>query len=209
MSYRGARGARGRRFAAMAAESSSPDAAAGPLAGERPGRLVLRSLRSFLRLARRHELRLAAGRLGDGYRLFDGRVYRVFRETVREPAAAERGASVIEVCFRLRFAGSSRVAHALFQRACILTTPFWSGFAGFATKLWMVEPQTGAYAGIYQWGEPATARAYLAVLLPVLRVVSVRGSVAYELHPDTRLAEFLVSREPQPARGWSASRTAP
>jgi hypothetical protein len=107
---------------------------------------------------------------------------------------AEHGASVIEVCFRLRFAGRSRTAHRLFQRACILTTPFWSGFAGFATKLWMVEPDTGAYAGIYQWGEPATAEAYLAVLLPVLRFVSVPGSVEYRLHPDVALSEFLASR---------------
>lgn len=187
----------------MAAHPSTPStrpAEAGPLEGERPAALVARSLGRFLRLVRRHELRLRAGRLGCGYRLFDGHVYRVFRETVRGSGEAGRGASVFEVCFRLRFAGSSRAAHWLFQRTCILTTPFWSGFAGFATKLWMVEPETGAYAGIYQWGEPATARTYLAVLLPVLRAVSVRGSVAWELHPDARLAEFLASREPDPAQ---------
>ncbi len=156
---------------------------------------MLGSLARFLGLARRHELRLRTDRVGRDYRLLDQQVYRVFRETVRDPWSAERGASVIEVCFRLRFAGSSRVGHWLFQRACILTTPFWSGFAGFATKLWMVEPETGSYAGIYQWGGPATARAYLAVLLPVLRAVSVPCSVTYELHPDARLAEFLGSRE--------------
>lgn len=183
------------------AVSSRPEApSATPLAAERPGRSVLRSLGRFARLARRRELRLQAERLGLGYRLFDGREYRVFRETTCRSWSAERGASVIEVCFRLRFAGRSPVAHRLFQRACILTTPFWSGFEGFATKLWMVEPDTRAYAGIYQWGEPATAEAYLAVLLPVLRFVSVPGSVAYELHPDTRLAEFLGSREPGSTR---------
>lgn len=163
---------------------------------------MLRSLARFVRLAARHRLRLRSERLGRDYRLFDGHVYRVFRETERR-LAEERGdatrTSVVEVCFRLRWAGSSRVAHWLFQRACILTTPFWSGFDGFVTKLWMVEPGSGAYAGIYEWGEAHEARAYLAVLLPVLRAVSVRRSVAFELHDDARLDPFLDGRRAEAA----------
>ncbi len=155
---------------------------------------MLRSLVGFGRLASAHELRLRGERLGREYRLFDGHAYRVFRDTVRRLPDERHGVSVIEVCFRLRWIDSSRVAHWLFERACILTTPFWSGFDGFATKLWMVDRETGAYAGIYQWGDAATARAYLAVLLPVLRAVSTPGSVAFEVHADTRLEEFLGGR---------------
>jgi hypothetical protein len=122
------------------------------------------------------------------------RVYRVFRETARPDAEGSPDACAIEVCFRLRWARASRTAHWLFQRACILTTPFWSGFDGFATKLWMVEPASGAYAGIYEWDGPEDARAYLDVLLPVLRAVSVRGSVGFELHAGMRLEELLGGR---------------
>lgn len=156
-------------------------------------RLVLSSVARFPWLAASRPLRLRDERLGDCYRLFDGRDYRVFRETATPLSDGER--TVIEVCFRLRLIGSARAPNWLFQRLCILTTPFWSGFDGFGTKLWMVDPHTCDYAGAYEWGAAATASAYLAVLLPILRAVSVPGSVVYELHRGAKLDGFLHERE--------------
>jgi hypothetical protein len=118
----------------------------------RGAQLVLSSLAAFPGLAARGRLRLRTERLGRSYRLCGGRSYRVFRETVR-PLPDERR-TVIEVCFRLKLIRAARLPHWLFQRLCILTTPFWSGFDGFGTKLWMVDPDTGSYAGIYQWSAP-------------------------------------------------------
>lgn len=155
-------------------------------------RLIASSLVGFLRLARSRELRLRRERLGRSYNLCDGHRYSVFRETVRPLPVGSR--TVIEVGFRLRLIGSARAPHWLFQRLCILTTPFWSGLEGFGTKLWMVDPDTCSYAGIYQWGAPTAARAYLDVLLPVLRALSIEGSMFSELHPDVELANFLSER---------------
>ena len=104
---------------------------------------------------------------------------------------------MIEVGFRLKLLGSAAVPHCLFQRLCILTTPFWSGFDGFGTKLWMVDPNTRSYAGIYEWRDADHARTYLRVLVPVLRAVSVHGSVFAETHADAHLAAFLSERDPQ------------
>ncbi|HUB73131.1 MAG TPA: hypothetical protein VL979_03720 [Solirubrobacteraceae bacterium] len=103
---------------------------------------------------------------------------------------------MIEVGFRLKLIRSAAILHWLFQRLCVLTTPFWSGFHGFGTKLWMFDSQTSSYAGIYEWSSAAAAHTYLAVLLPVLRAVSVPGSVFSEVHAGTRIADFLRSREP-------------
>lgn len=155
-------------------------------------RLVLSSVVRFPLLLAGRRLRLRRERLGHGFGLCDGNLYRVFRETVRPLPSEQR--TVIEVGFRLRLIRSAAGPHFLFQRLCILTTPFWSGFEGFGTKLWMVDPATRGYAGIYQWGAAADARAYLRVLLPVLRAVSVAGSVFHELHPDAELEEFLRER---------------
>lgn len=155
-------------------------------------RLVLESLASFPGLALHGRLRLSSERRGRSYRLCDGRYYRVFRETHR-PLPDERPA-VIEVGFRLKLIGSASAPHWLFQRLCILTTPFWSGFDRFGTKLWMVEPLTRSYAGIYEWGGAAKAQSYLDVLLPVLHLVSVSGSVFCTLHPGTALEDFLRER---------------
>lgn len=82
---------------------------------------------------------------------------------------------------------------------------FLGGFEGFGRKLWMVDPHTCGYAGAYEWGAAAAASAYLDVLLPILRAVSVPGSVVYELHPGAELDGFLRERESlherQPAAG--------
>jgi hypothetical protein len=157
-------------------------------------RLVLASLTAFPGLALRRELRLGRERLGRSYRLCDSRSYRVFRESVKPLPGEQR--TVIEVGFRLKLVHSAAPAHWLFQRLCILTTPFWSGFDGFGTKLWMVDPQTCSYAGVYEWSSPAAARAYLSVLLPVLRAVSMSGSVFSEVHSGAAIAGFLRDREP-------------
>lgn len=163
--------------------------------GTRAGgpRLVVSSLASFAGLLAGHELRLSSGRLGRSYRLCDGHSYTVFRETVRP--LVDRQPTVIEVGFRLKLVRSARLPHWLFERLCILTTPFWSGFDGFGTKLWMVEPGDYGYAGIYEWEGDAAAQAYLDVLLPILRVVSVPGSVLSRLHPETGLEDFLGERQ--------------
>jgi hypothetical protein len=76
----------------------------------------------------------------------------------------------------------------------ILTTPFWSGFDGFGTKLWMVDPRTHSYAGIYEWGGSTEAQRYLGVLLPILRAVSTKGSVVCKVHSDTELTAFPDER---------------
>jgi hypothetical protein len=155
--------------------------------------LVLASLAAFPELAIDRRLRLGSERLGRSYRLCDGRSYSVFRETVKPLPDEQR--TVIEVGFRLKLIRTATLPHWMFQRLCILTTPFWSGFDGFGTKLWMVDPHTHCYAGIYEWSAPATARTYLDVLLPVLRAVSVAGSVFSRVHPVAELESFLSERE--------------
>ncbi|HST32419.1 MAG TPA: hypothetical protein VLJ80_02750 [Solirubrobacteraceae bacterium] len=176
----------------MGARQNDRDAREGSASRGSRARLVCSSLANFLRLAGSRRLHLSAERLGSSFRLFDGQLYRVFRETRSALPVQEH--TVFEVGFRLRLVGSAWAPHWLFQRVCILTTPFWSGFAGFGTKLWMVEERTRSYAGIYEWGGSEAATAYIAVLMPILRFVSVTGSVAYRLHEDIALSEFLASR---------------
>jgi hypothetical protein len=74
-----------------------------------PTRRVLASFVRYAGLAAGGELRLRKQRLGHSYRLFDGRHYRVFRETVTPLAGEQRTA--IEVGFRLRLIGSAAAPH--------------------------------------------------------------------------------------------------
>jgi hypothetical protein len=115
--------------------------------------------------------------------------FAVVRETIRtgQPDAQP---VVLVVGFRLRWIASFAPAHWVFQRCCILTTPFWSGFPGFRVKLWMVDPETKSYLGIYDWDGREPAQTYVDALVAVLKPLSVRGSVWYALS-DREFAQYL------------------
>lgn len=157
-------------------------------------RLILASMFHCGELAARGALRLRRDRLGASYRINDHGAYDIFRETVNTEPSTEPEA-VLVVGFRLRALESNPVWHWLFQRLCILTTPFWSGFRGFGVKLWMVDPQTKNYLGIYRWAGVDNAQTYVDLLEKILRALSTPGSVWHELHPNHDFETFLRNHE--------------
>jgi hypothetical protein len=167
-------------------------------------RLALRSARRFAWLCLGGALRLRRARLGTAYDLGSRGTYVVFRETVSTGETAGKPSVVLVVGFRLRVIGASSPAHRLFQRCCILTTPFWSGFAGFRVKLWMVDPDTEDYLGIYEWRGREQAQVYVDALVRVLRPLSVSGSVWYEIL-DEPFEQYLSDH----LRRQSAARSTP
>jgi hypothetical protein len=148
----------------------------------------------FTGMARAGTLHRVGNRLGERYRIDQGGTYEIFRETVGTDDVTDPP-GVLVVGFRLRLISSNPVAHWLFQRLCILTTPFWSGFRGFRVKLWMVEPETKDYLGIYQWAGEENARAYVEALVRVLRPLSAKGSVWYKQYPNEDFETFLRARK--------------
>ncbi len=155
--------------------------------------LATSSVIRFVRLLRSGNIRNPENRLGNLYQIDQGGTYRIFRETMCTPNDSG-STGVVVVGFRLRLIGSNPVCDWMFQRVCLLTTPFWSGIRGFRVKLWMVEPQTKDYLGIYSWAGADHARRYAEALIRVLRLVSTRGSVWYEQYPDVDLDSFLQER---------------
>jgi hypothetical protein len=153
-------------------------------------RQAVSSAGGFLSLVRGGAIARPRTRLGHRYQSERGGVYTVFRETNGNDRSAGE-ATVLVVGFRLKVIGSHSVAHRVFQRVCLLTTPFWSGFRGFRVKLWMVDEETKNYLGIYQWAGANNARAYADTLCRVLRVLSTRDSVWYDLLPNQPLDAYL------------------
>jgi hypothetical protein len=132
-------------------------------------------------------------RIGVDYWIDRGGTYRIFRDT-RSHDGTTDPVCVLVVGFRLRVIRSIPALHWLFQRVCLLTTPFWSGFRGFRVKLWMVDPETKNYLGIYEWAGDVNALRYVEALARVLRPISTRDSVWYEIYPGTDLETFLIPR---------------
>ena len=152
--------------------------------------LAGRSVVRFLTLAANRRIRLRRDRLGQTYGTDRGGNYEIFRETVRVSGTTGQPV-VLVVGFRLKLIGGNPLLHRLFQRLCILTTPFWSGFRGFRVKLWMVDPETKNYLGIYDWAGAANAGVYVEALVRVLHPLSTPGSVWHDLFPDQAFESFL------------------
>lgn len=151
------------------------------------------SVWNFLKLALAEKLHRRKERLGRSYTLKDRGEFRIFRETTSGDVVSDKHV-VLVVGFRLKLLGNNKLAHKLFQKVCILTTPFWSGFVGFATKLWMVQPQTNNYLGIYDWSGKQNAQNYADTLVKILRPLSTPDSVWYKIH-ETEFEKYLEERE--------------
>ncbi|MHB8842534.1 MAG: hypothetical protein ACYC56_12250 [Candidatus Aquicultor sp.] len=139
-------------------------------------------------------LHLRRGRVGELYEIDQGGTYKIFRETVGNDGTSD-SSNVLVVGFRMRLLRRDPLLHWIFQRACIMTTPFWSGFRGFRVKLWMVDPTSKDYLGIYDWAGRQNAQSYVDALVRVLRPLSTPGSVWYELYPDQELDAYLHIRK--------------
>lgn len=164
--------------------------------GKKPGivKPLVRSVVHYISLVWSQDLHLQYDKIGQHYIINNREKYTVFRETV-SLTCNDRACTILVVGFHLRLIGSSRSMHWLFQRLCILTTPFWSGFTGFGTKLWLYEPMTNNYLGIYQWDTVSRAEDYVGTLDRILRPLSTRHSVWHELYGQTKLDEFIAPRQ--------------
>lgn len=157
-------------------------------------KLVITSVVQFLRLIKGNYLHLQHDKLGELYYIDSKGIYQIFRETTCDSNPKDPLAVLI-VGFRLRLIRSIPFFHWLFQRLCILTTPFWSGFSGFKVKLWLVDPKSKNYLGIYQWSGANNAQLYVNALIPVLNSVSEKGSVWFKLYPNLQIESYLRSHK--------------
>jgi hypothetical protein len=171
-------------------ETHTPKTASGMTSRSIAGMAINSGLR-FISLARRRALSRPPNRLGQAVRVDDERNYQVFRETVSDAAPVETP-NVLVVGFQLKVIGAHPLPHAIFQRCCLLTTPFWSGLPGFGVKLWMVDSESKRYLGIYDWRGTSEAQRYVDALVRVLQPLSTPGSVWYRLLPDRMLDAYLA-----------------
>jgi hypothetical protein len=138
------------------------------------------------------KLHLRRERIGAVATLPDGRAFTVFRESIRDDAGPSR--TTLAVWFHLRgIPAGSRVRRFLFERLCLANTLLFAGFDGYRVKLWMVDPKTADYAGLYQWRSDEEAEDYGRYIVGILSPLSTRGSVGYQVLPRAAFEDSLTS----------------
>jgi len=161
---------------------------------------VLRSVATTAQLVRARALASPGERVGRELRDEGGSRSTVFRETT-VPRRRPLEPVVLVVEFRLRGVRRARWAHAVFRGTCVVNTPLFAGFPGFVSKLWLTDPATGVYRGLYEWDGAQRAEWYAARLSRVLTLVSVRGSIAHTVLVGVARREFLDGLRRLPTMG--------
>jgi len=76
-----------------------------------------------------------------------------------------------------------------------VNTLLFAGVPGYVTKLWMVNPTTSDYAGLYSWRSATEAESYGRYITSILRPLSARGSIGFNVVADRTLDEYLAASE--------------
>src|SRR3954462_10585306 len=159
----------------------------GPLPRLVAAAAVARGIAATARLLARRRIHMPTEHIGRTLHFADDTAARVSRETTVERAPGDDVGDpcVLVVTFRLRWV-RGRLGHGAFRWESLLNTPLIVGFPGFVSKLWLAHDRHGAYRGLYEWDDPALAERYARCLWPVLALVSVRGTIRYEVLPGLR-----------------------
>jgi hypothetical protein len=139
-------------------------------------------------LLARRRIHLPTEHVGMRLRFADGTSSWVYRETVVDRTTTA-DPCVLVVEFRLRAVRGR--GHAYFRPLSLLNTPLFVGFPGFVSKLWLAHDETGVYRGLYEWDGPDLAVAYARSLWRPLALVSVPGTIRYEVMPGLRRDDLL------------------
>jgi hypothetical protein len=168
----------------------------------------VRCVWSTLALLAKKEIALPVDNVGRKVIFADGTRSDVYRETAMRKRRRD-GLVLLVVRFRLRFIGSSRLAHWLFRLESLLNTVLFAAHRGFQTKLWMTDRQTWFYRGIYEWEGEEAAVEYAETLRVVLRPWVLPGSFAYRVIRDRSRAEYLEGAirdiPPGPEEAWAVA----
>ena len=163
------------------------------------GRSVLaietRCVISTLGLILRRKLGMPNDRVGSNIKFADGSVSTIYRETVMRGLVTTPQV-MLAVRFRLRFIGSSRLGHWLFRLESLFNTLLFAAHRGFHTKLWLTDPRTNFYRGIYEWADEPSALEYAETLRVVLAPWVQAGTFDYRIVLGATRLEFLEGGVP-------------
>jgi hypothetical protein len=91
------------------------------------------------------KIRFTKERIGQEI-LLDGKHYRIFRQVFRKYKGELKPGGLFRVQFKV-----STMSPSINKIFSWIPIPFFVGFPGFRSKIWMLDESTGYTAGIYEW----------------------------------------------------------
>ena len=146
----------------------------------------LASLARYIACRLTGKVRFPGGRVGKMIS-FEGRAYEIVKEIeIVRPEAGETEA-IFTVKFHL--ANMSPAANKIFLN---LPVPFFAGLPGFRHKLWLYDPETGDFRGLYRWQTADDAEKYAnSFAVRFMKGRSVPGSVSYKIIDRRNMADAI------------------
>ena len=157
-----------------------------------------RCARAWFGMARGGRLSRPRQNLGAVLRFADGTTSRVFRET-RTVGVPTEDPVVLVIGFRLAPLDDVGLMHGAFLRECLIHTPLFAGYPGFRSKLWLEDPHTRIYRGVYEWDGPSAAEHYARRMVGLLRPFSSHGTARFHIVPGLDRDSYLA--DPAQAAG--------
>ncbi len=121
------------------------------------------------------------GRIGETVTMDDGRRFEIFRQAIVDRRDGKRMRPGARFIVRFRLANMSPAMNKPFS---LIPMPFCIGVPGFRNKLWMLDPGSGDFQGVYEFETVRDAENYagsLAITFMTRR--SVPGSISYRILP--------------------------
>lgn len=134
-----------------------------------------------------HKVKFSKELIGKTINMPDGHTYTVFRHMYKSNSDTKANGSILMINFKFR-----KFSYRVNKILSLIPIPLIAGFPGFYDKVWMYDPISGFWYGLYQWENDSTIEDYQKSF--VLRVMNSRAdkkSITMKQISKCSLQEFL------------------
>ena len=152
-----------------------------------PFRSFLKSLSYFMT----GNLIFPKERIGETYRMEDGREFSIFRHAIVKSESISPSPAIFKVRFLL--ANMTPERNKVFS---LIPIPFFIGLPGFKAKLWMIDEKDGYFQGMYEWNSLLSAQKYSkSFAMKFMTKRSMPGTANYEIIANKDLEGYFGTLE--------------
>ena len=119
----------------------------------------------------------------------DGLKFKIFRHMRLRKKTSPDAAAIFIVRFKFK-----KFSHRTNMKASRIPIPLIAGFPGFRDKVWMIDPDTDYWQGVYQWENVQAIEKYKkSFVLAIMNKRALKNSISYKTIPGISIEDYLLS----------------